>query len=124
MQNESENSFLYSQGITEFLTIAAEYCLFIEKTPSLSTFDLLDKSRKILSLLYLKGSLLPKPDYELNEEIETFVTEEDWYLIHDAIQKKLGILDEYYDTQKSDKIGIGKRKYRFLSAGSANSEIH
>ena len=50
---------------------------------------LLDKTRKILSLLYLKGSLFPKTDYQANDEIETFVTEEDWYFVHDSIQKEL-----------------------------------
>jgi hypothetical protein len=105
MQNESENSFLYSQGITEFVTISAEFCLFVEKALAVSTWDFLDKSRKILSLLYLKGSLLPKPEYELNEDIETFVTEEDWYFVHDSIQKKLGKNDEYSDVIKSEETG-------------------
>lgn len=102
MQNDSENNFINSQGFTEFITISAEFCLFIEKTITFSTFDFLDKSRKILSLLYLKGSLLPKTEYELNEDIETFVTEEDWYYVHDSIQKKLGTYDEYKDIQISE----------------------
>lgn len=105
MENESENSFVYSQGITEFVTISAEFCLFAEKVKNLSMYDLLDKSRKILSLLYLKGSLLPKPDYELNEDIETFVTEEDWYFVHDSIQQKLSSFDEYKSLEKSEETG-------------------
>jgi len=105
MQNESENKFINSQGFTEFITISAEFCLFIEKTITFSTFDFLDKSRKILSLLYLKGSLLPKTEYELNEDIETFVTEEDWYYVHDSVQIKLGSYDEYKDIQISEVTG-------------------
>jgi len=102
MQNDSENNFVYSQGVTDFITISAEFCLFVEKAITFSPFDFLDKSRKILSLLYLKGSLLPKSDYLVNEDIETFVTEEDWSLVHDSIQKKLGSFDEYKDVQISE----------------------
>ena len=122
MEDESENSFLYSQGITEFITISAEFCLFVEKALSIPTDELLDKLRKILSLLYLKGSLLPKPDYELNEFIETFVTEEDWSFVHDSIQKKLGSYDTYLDVQKSEQ--TGKQEILSLSIAEDIADIY
>lgn len=97
MQNEADNSFIYSPNITEFVTVSGQYCIFVENCTSYSTFDLLDKARKILALLYIKGSLLPKPGQVYEDENEKFVTEEDWSIIHDSIQKKLGNYDEYLD---------------------------
>lgn len=105
MQNDSENNFIYSQGVTEFITISAEFCLFVEKALTIPPAEFLDKTRKILSLLYLKGSLFPKTDYQANDEIETFVTEEDWYFVHDSIQKQLGPFDVYKDIQISEATG-------------------
>ena len=105
MQNDSENNFIYSQGVTEFITISAEFCLFVEKALTIPPAEFLDKTRKILSLLYLKGSLFPKTDYQANDEIETFVTEEDWYFVHDSIQKQLGPFDDYKDIQISEATG-------------------
>ena len=104
MQNEHEDNFVYSQNITEFITVAGQYCLFVENSGSFSAFDLLDKGRKILALLYIKGSLLPKPEQVYEEENEKFVTEEDWSIVHDSILKKLGKFDEYLDIMNPESI--------------------
>ena len=105
MQNESENNLIYTKSITEFITISAEYCLFVENTLTFSKYEFLDKSRKLLSLLYLKGSLLPKFEYEYNEDIEKFVTEEDWSFINESISKKLDQYNDYKDIVQSDTTG-------------------
>lgn len=92
-----DNNFekVYSQGVTEFVTVVGEYCSFVENTLRFTKRDFLDKSRKILSMIYLKISLLPKFDAIFDDENEKFVTEEDWDFIHESVKKKLGFHDEY-----------------------------
>jgi hypothetical protein len=92
-----DNNFekVYSQGVTEFVTVVGEYCSFVENTLRFSKYDFLDKSRKILSMIYLKMSLLPKFEAIFDDENEKFVTEENWDFIHESVKKKLGYHDEY-----------------------------
>jgi len=95
MEENFDGNIVYSGNVTEFVTVAGEYCSFAENTSRFSKKDFLDKSRKILPLLYLKGSLLPKFESIFDDENEKFVTEEDWDFIHNSVKQKLGFHDEY-----------------------------
>lgn len=95
MQDDFNGEKVYSQNITEFVTVASEFCSFAENTLRFSKKDFLDKSRKLLPLLYLKGSLLPKLESIFDDENEKFVTEEEWDFIKESVRKKLGFHDEY-----------------------------
>jgi len=95
MQDDFNGKIVYSQNITEFVTIASEFCSFAENTLRFSKKDFLDKARKLLPLLYLKGSLLPKLESIFDDENEKFVAEEEWDFIHESVRKKLGFHDEY-----------------------------
>ena len=53
---------IYSRNVIDFLTVAAEYCSFLESCDKESDKNFIDKITKILPLLYLKVSLLPKLD--------------------------------------------------------------
>lgn len=97
MKEEFESSGVFSQNIIEFVTVASEYCIFVENTQRFNKKDFLDKARKILPLLYLKGSLIPKPDSIIEDENEKFVSEDDWDFVQSSVQKKLGYHDEYRD---------------------------
>ncbi|NCB06765.1 MAG: DUF5063 domain-containing protein [Bacteroidia bacterium] len=52
----------------------------------------LQRLQKILPLLYLKAALLPKTERLLDEELEKYVTEFDYNILH---QKWLQMLNEY-----------------------------
>jgi hypothetical protein len=95
MEEDFNSNIVYSQNITEFVTVASEYCSFVENTARFAKKDFLDKARKLLPLIYLKGSLLPKFESVFEDENEKFVTEEEWGFIHNSVQKKLGFHDEY-----------------------------
>ena len=97
MSGENEGSILLNQNITDFVTVVSEYCIFVENTGRFSKKDFLNKVRKILPMLYLKGALLPKFESLFNDENEKFVTEEDWDAIHTIVKRKLGFHDEYRD---------------------------
>ncbi len=95
MEENFDNNIIYSGNVTEFITVVGEYCAFVENTMRFSKKDFLDKARKILSLLYLKASLLPKLETVSEDENEKFITEEDWDFIHNTVKHKLGFHDEY-----------------------------
>lgn len=86
---------VYDAGVIEFVTAANEFCAFIENTEGMELVDFLEKLRKFIPLIYLKGSLLPKVDSEIDENIENFVTENDWLFIRESIKKITAQYDDY-----------------------------
>lgn len=86
---------VYSAHVLELLTVANEFCLFLEKIENYPQEDVLDYLRKILPMLYIKGSLLPdvQPD---EPQPERYVTEQQWETIFNDIREKLGSLDEFH----------------------------
>jgi hypothetical protein len=79
------------------VTVAGEYCNFLEKAGKSGTRDFLGKLQKLLPLLYLKVSLLPEFESDQEESPEKFVTELDYNLIRGKIA---GITGEYDDYQE------------------------
>ncbi|HOW26843.1 MAG TPA: DUF5063 domain-containing protein [Bacteroidales bacterium] len=67
-----------SRQVIEFLTVANEYCLFLEKAEDYDREILLDFISKISPLLYLKGALLPTVLVSDPGANERFVTQEQW----------------------------------------------
>lgn len=88
---------VYDKNTIEFVTVANEFCLLLESSAKISKLDFIDRSQKLLPLLYLKASLLPKVENEFAEEIEKFVGEGDWEYIRTAVIEKMGANDEYLE---------------------------
>ncbi len=94
--DEQINDASYSKHVIETLTVANEYCMFIEKAHEYSKNDLIYYFSKILPLLYLKGSLLPDIEAEYPEANERYVTEENWEIIFNDLQEKLSKEDKFW----------------------------
>lgn len=90
------NEPVYSLNVLEFLRVAHEYCLFIEKTDDNDGHRLMEFFQKISPLLYLKGSLLPVIEPEYPEANERMVTEEEWESVFNDLRNKFGKDDEFY----------------------------
>lgn len=88
---------LDKKNVIDFLAIAAEFCAFVENANVVSKKIFIEKSRKIIALLYLKTSLLPQSEMESDDFIERFVTEHDWNFIQNKISEKLGENESYFD---------------------------
>lgn len=97
-----DNQFIYSKGAIEFVTVAAETCLFLEKSSELSKEEFVIKSIKILPLLYLKSTIIDKGDLEPEDETERFVTEEDYLYVKRQIELMLGLDDVFLETFHPD----------------------
>lgn len=102
MSKEIFSEIVYSKNVIEFVTVANEYCSFVESAERFSRKDFLSRMQKIFPLLYLKASLLPESDIEMSdEELEKFVSEEDYNYIHDKLVAKLGDVDAYQEIYDS-----------------------
>ncbi len=93
---------IYSRNTLEFVTVAAETCLFLENTASLSKKEFLERALKILPLLYLKTSLTNCPEQLLEEAPERFITETDYELVKSSISDLLGSTDRYLEVFHPD----------------------
>ena len=93
---------IYAKQTIEFVTVGAEFCGFIEKAAEQTRREFVDKSVKLLPLLYLKAVLLPPTDYELDGVSEQFVTEEGYEYVRSSIARLLGPKDDYLEVFVDD----------------------
>jgi len=57
MSDDRLNNLVYSKNVIELITVANEFCSFLERSEDLETDDFLGRLQKLLPLLYLKASL-------------------------------------------------------------------
>jgi hypothetical protein len=81
---------IYSQTVLDMFTVANEYCIFVEKAGSYPSDEIFQYLAKVFSLMYLKGSLIPKLRVEYPEANERFVTEEQWQDVFNELKNKFG----------------------------------
>ncbi len=93
---------VYSKNVIEFVTVVAEYCSFLENSNQQETKSFLEKMTKIIPLLYLKTSLLPAFDTILEEEIQQFVTEDEYEFVRGQVIAVIGQYDEYLEVFHPD----------------------
>ncbi len=91
----TKEDLVYSRVVIEFVAVANELCSFLEQAGGFARTDFIDKSRKILPLLYYKATLLPGTEAVFEEGAEQFVSEEEWQVIHDTLLGKLGRFNDY-----------------------------
>ncbi len=72
---------VYSKDAIEFVTVALQYCAYLENFGETEETELTDKLTKLLPLLYLKASLVPETDTVNEDDPEISVTEEDYNYI-------------------------------------------
>jgi hypothetical protein len=99
---------VYSRNVIEFVAVANEYCKYAEHASQLKGDELLRILQRILPLMYIKASLLPKLNPYFEDGNEKFVTESDWIQIHETLKKKFGTADDYlevFDEKSGDAEG-------------------
>ncbi len=85
---DNQNNILFSKNVIEFVTVAVEFCNFIENSQEISAINFSKATNKILPLTYLKASLLPDVDIEEENSTEDFVNEEIYNYIQNLISAK------------------------------------
>ena len=99
---EQTSQVIFDKNTIEFVTVAAEYCGFIERSQGTERNAFIDTALKILPLLYLKASLIPECEMIGEEDLEVFVTEEDYECVQYSIAQVLGAQDDYLEVFHPD----------------------
>ncbi len=97
------DSPVYSHDVIEFVTVAVQYCSYLETAHEKQREEFTDTILKILPLLYLKGALCPK--FESLDEYDepfSFVTQENYDIIRNNIACVMGEMDDYLDVFVED----------------------
>lgn len=89
---------VFDKNTVEFVTVAAEYCAFIERSEGMQRKSFVDTLLKVLPLLYIKASMLPECQrIGEEEELEHFVTEDDYEVVRLTVAEVLSGYDDYLD---------------------------
>jgi len=110
----NDKDITLSRSVLELVTIASEFCHFIETCSQQNSLSLLTSLRSFVPLLYLRGTLIPAIQPENSDASERFVTEEEWENVFLDLKKKLGdedafwILEEQSETDEPIKVSISE----------------
>jgi hypothetical protein len=102
MENSTEP--VYSRNVVEFVAVANEYCKYAEHASEIKGDEMLRIMQRLLPLLYLKASLLPSLESFFEDENEKFITESDWFKVHDTLREKLGTANDFLDVSDDKSV--------------------
>ena len=101
---EKESQTIFDKNVIEFVTVAAEFCAVLERAERMKRSTFVDTSLKILPLLYLKASMLPKCETIGEGVLETYVTEEIYEILRINLAELMGDKDDYLDVFVQDMV--------------------
>ena len=99
---KKESQVIFDRNVIEFVTVAAEFCKFMEQAEGIKRTLFVDTSLKLLPLLYLKSAMLPDCEIIGYENPETFVTAETYEILRINIADILGEKDDYLEVVVED----------------------
>ena len=102
LMESSSTHYVYQDATIEFMTVAAQVCLFLEHAEEHERADFIDKILCLLPLLYLKARLLHRPEQQLDGYPQQFVTEDDYNSIRESVAHLLGSDDAYLEVYMED----------------------
>ena len=117
---KKENQTIFDRNVIEFVTVAAEFCRYLEQAEGARRADFVDTTLKMLPLLYLKATLLP-PCEALGEEMpEQCVTEETYEVLRMTLAGILAERDDYLDVFVEDMKYSDQPITRYISEDLAD----
>lgn len=93
--------YVYQEPVIEFITVAVQLCLFLEKGEH-EKADFLDKMLCMLPLLYIKARLVPRTEEEMDGFPEQFVSEMEYDMLRQSIAQIVGSDDAYLEVYMED----------------------
>jgi len=97
---QNPQDIVYSDYVIEFITVANEFCKLVENVNYIARETFIENTYKILVLLQLKTLMLPKIEPDADFETESFVSEQDWYLVDTGVSNKLGSLELFSELRE------------------------
>ena len=118
---QSESKVIFERNSVEFVTVAAQYCQFLENVEGMEREEFIDTILKILPLLYVKALLLPEMELIDEDDIlETCVTEETYSMMNAKLADIMGDRDDYLDVFVEDMKYSDQPITRYISEGLAD----
>ena len=105
---DSTSDPVYLRNVVEFVAVANEFCKYAEHASEIKGEEILRIMQRILPLMYLKASLLPKLEPFFEDGNEKFVTEADWNDLNEILKEKFGTANDYlevFDEKINDSEG-------------------
>ena len=101
---KKESQVIFDRNVVEFVTVAAEFCKFLEQAETMKRDTFVDTSLKILPLLYLKAAMLPETEIIGDDAPESYVTEETYEVLRINLAGILAEKDDYLDVFIQDMV--------------------
>lgn len=117
---KKESQTIFDRNVIEFVTVAAEFCKFLEQAEGCKRIHFVDTALKILPLLYLKASMMPRCETLGDETPESYVTEETYEIIRMNLAGILAEKDDYLDVFVSDMKYSDQPITRYISEDLAD----
>ena len=117
---KKDSQVIFDRNVIEFVTVAAEFCKFVEQAEGSKRTAFVDTTLKLLPLLYLKASMLPPCETIGDEAPETFVTEETYEIVRMNLADILADRDDYLDVFVSDMKYSDQPITRYISEDLAD----
>ena len=115
-----ESQVIFDRDVVEFVTVAAEFCKYLEQAEGKHRTIFVDTTLKILPLLYLKATLLP-PCETLGDDLpEHYVTEETYEVLRMTLAGILAEKDAYLDVFMEDMKYSDQPITRYISEDLAD----
>ena len=93
---------IYDKDVLEFVTVATELCVRLEKASETPVHNFVGSMLKILPLLYVKALLVKDTVSETDEITEKLVSEDDYEYVRVGIHQTMGAYDDYLDVFVED----------------------
>lgn len=120
MKKETENP-VYAHDTLEFVTVAAQYCAFLEQSEGRIREEFVGTMLKLLPLLYMKAQMLPTADCEANFLPDDQVTEQDYDWIRNLVYGIMQNVDEYEDLAYDEEMQTEESRWKSVSEGLADT---
>ncbi len=100
--NNEREDIVFLRDTVEFVTVAAEFCAYMEHASEHNRKEFVDTLLKLLPLLYLKAQMLPNEESISDDNLEEFVTEDSYEVLRITISELLAEKDSYLDVFVAD----------------------
>ena len=95
MANKEFQKTIYAPATLEFVTVAAQFCVFLEQSSGRSKREFVETMLRLLPLLYVKATLLPRVESDGAFLPDDKVTEADYDFVRQTVYDIMQGDDDY-----------------------------
>ncbi len=120
MKGDAERP-IYAHDTLEFVTVAAQYCAYLEESSGRQRDEFVQTMQKLLPLLYMKACMLPRVESNCDFLPDDRVTEDDYNWIRSIVADIMQDEDEYEEMASED---LGPEERRWMSVSENLADIY